>query len=196
MDEEEDAKRPVGRQVQLVERLDAPPVGDVGRGEVQQAGLDVLLEQADRLAHEERRGEAQHDRLGGTLDDAAEDAARALAAGSLRHHGCRAAARADVDLEVPGARAAVDPAASVARGDGQVPRVDAVLLEEDDRVLFGGDVDVERQGARGTGLPAKGPRARRHVDALDVLEPALAQGLEQGVLARLRLEAGLARECA
>ena len=74
MDEQQQPHGSVGRQVELVERLQLSPLLHVGVGQVEEAGADVLLHLLDGLLEDRRGDEAEHQGLRRALHEVAEDA--------------------------------------------------------------------------------------------------------------------------
>ena len=132
MDEQQHAHRPVGRQLELVEGLEALPGRDLGVGQVDQPRRDVRLHLLDGLLEQGRRHEPEDQRLRGALDEC-----RAGRGRGGPWPAARAPARSGlhVDLEVSGLRARARAPWCAGRVDGEVPGVDAVALEQHDRVL-------------------------------------------------------------
>ena len=128
-----------------------------------------------------RRHELEHQRLRGTLDQAAEQATVAAGRGGLRasptSRGCTSISKRAV--RGPGARSLVRST----RVDREVPGVDPVALEQHDRVLARRhvDVDLHRALAVGHGLVEVLGLARGQVDPVDEAHLALLECADQGV---------------
>ena len=102
VDEQQQPHRPVGRQVELVERLQRSPLLHVGVGQVEEAGTDVLLHLLDGLLEDCRGDEAEHQGLRRALYEVAEDALGAPVPGVLRGLAAAGGPRLHGDLEPRG----------------------------------------------------------------------------------------------
>ena len=102
MDEQQQPHGSVGRQVELVERLQLSPLLHVGVGQVEEAGADVLLHLLDGLLEDCRGDEAEHQGLRGALHEVAEDALGAPVPASLRGLATAGGPRLHGDLEPRG----------------------------------------------------------------------------------------------
>ena len=181
-------------QAHLRQRLDALPSLDVGVGEVHQARTDVVLHRVDRLLHQHRRHEPEHQRLRRPLHEAPEESPRPVllgptptrpgAACCVLGRGCGL----HRDLEPGRARSGLQRPGPLGAVDRQVPGVDTVALHQHHRVLPRRHVHLELHGPALRGrLVAEllGP-PRGQVDALDELELALGECPDQHVAARAR----------
>ena len=202
--EEQDAGRPVGRQVQLVEGLEGLPLAQLLALEVHEARADLLLQLVDDLAEHRGRHEPEDDGLHRALDEVAEQpsvaAARAGIHARRRLARSRGAGRPHVDLEGRRARFQATGAGAVHRVGGQVPGVHAVAFEQHDRVLARRDVDLEGDRAATTGargrIDAVEPPvgAWREVDPVEHHEVVVTQHGQQRVFAHGCLVARLTRQ--
>jgi hypothetical protein len=193
VDEEQDAHRTVSRQVQLVEGLEAPPRGDLRVGEVHQAWSDVRLHLLDGRLQQGRSGEPEDEGLGCALREVAEESPRA---GVLRQVRADRRFGLDVDLEPGCPRARAQRPRPLRRVHRQVPRVDAVPLEQHDRVLLGRHVDLEVDlaGRVSDGCVQAPARAGHQVDLLHEGEVAVLERTDERVLAHVGGVAGFSGE--
>ena len=177
--------RSVGR-LELVEGLELPPLLHVGVGQVDEAGADVVLHLLDGLLEERRRDEAEHQRLRCALHEVAEEAPGAPVPG-VRLGLRRRVGRGWTSISNRAVRGfGVERLGALGRVHRQVPRVDAVVLEQHDRVLAGRYVDLQLHLARPVvgRLPVEVlGAARRQVDPLDQVETRVLERRDERVLA-------------
>ena len=156
--EQQDPRRAVGGQLPRVQRLHPLPALGVGGRHLDDAAPGVLLEIGHGLAHRDLRDELHDDGLDRPQEQLGEEAAGAALGGRL--------ARAHVNREHrpaarrPGRLSAARPAGRRRLDVGELPGVDAVLLQQHHRVLARGQVDRELDGpAGGHGRGAAGAAA-------------------------------------
>ena len=143
MDEQQHPHRPVRRQVQLVERLEAPPLRHVGVGEVDQARR--TCSSIFSMAFSSSAGATKRNTsacAAPCTTSPRRPLVRRVAGGcvGLRRRPWAAAGRRSRSVPCAGRRRGLRTPGRVHR---QVPGVDPVALEQHDGVLTGGYVDLE-----------------------------------------------------
>ena len=197
VDEQQQPDRSIGRQLELAEVLELAPLLHIGIGKVEEARADVVLHLLDGLLEDRGRDEAEHQCLRSALHQIAEQAPGAPVPRGLGGLAPASWSWLHGDLEPRRPGLLVEGLGALGRVHRQVPGVDAVVLEQHDRVLTGRYVDLQLHvpGLVGGRLPVDVlGLARRQVDPLDLVETCVLERRDEGVLSCLRTASGATRQ--
>lgn len=183
MDEQQDPHRPIGRQTQLIQTLDALPDGGIRRSDVDDPRLDVSLQEADGRTDQQRRGELHDDDPDRTGEEVAEQTTgpRSGVEPALDASvGVCRVAHGQIDVETDRPLLPRQPAPSSLVARRQMPRIAPVLLDQDDGVLLALNVKLHGEFA---GVARQrvsiAPHLRGQRELIDLLEIVVPQRFQE-----------------